>query len=66
LSQTAASCPASRKARDSEARVLASSSTTSMCAFGAMIFQDSFADLCDFNLYAPRVLDVCLVHEQKS
>src|SRR5258708_7837768 len=38
LSQTVASCPARRNARESEARVLASSSTSSKCAFRVTIF----------------------------
>src|SRR5450631_1355970 len=38
LSQTAASCPSKRNARDSEASVLASSSTISKCAFCATVF----------------------------
>ncbi len=37
LSQTAASCPSRRNARDSDASVLASSSTISKCAFCATV-----------------------------
>src|SRR6266853_171059 len=52
LSQTAASCPARRNARDSEASVLASSSTISRCAFGGNAFPRSFGSdaRCGFGL----------------
>ena len=41
LSQTTTSCPARRKAREREARVLASSSTTKRCAFCVTDFSSS-------------------------